>query len=112
MGNRELPLPHSLFATPYSLISDQPLIRRRQHAVFAENKRGCAVGEDVGEGVIADVEAAGVGAESWHHQARAISGEAAAADTAATADDARTGVHVAGDLARRSSVRGFVLQHQ
>ena len=41
--------------------------------------------EDVGEGVVADIEAAGEGAERGHDHARAVGGEAAAAHAAAAA---------------------------
>ena len=45
--------------------------------------------EHVGEGAVADVEAAGIGAEGRHHHALAVGGEAAAADRAAALRDAR-----------------------
>ena len=69
-------------------------------AIVAEHEGAEAVGaEEAGKGLRADVETAGVGAERRQNEAIAVAGEAAAADRAAAADDARGRVQVAGDLA-------------
>src|SRR6516225_1089087 len=55
--------------------------------------------ENLQESDVADVEAAGIGAERRHHQPRAVGREAFSCQRAAALVDAGGGMQVAGDLA-------------
>ena len=58
--------------------------------------------EDFRERRIADAQAAGIGAERRHHGALAVAGKTAPLHRAAAGRDARLGMQMAGDFARRA----------
>src|SRR6201992_1795797 len=54
--------------------------------------------EDLGKRCVADVEAAGIGAEGRHHGALAIAGKTSSLHRAPAGRDTRLGMQMAGDL--------------
>ncbi len=61
---------------------------------------------------VADIESAGISTERGHHQALAVSGEAAARNTTAALGDARHRMQMAGDLPIDRLRRRFVTKRQ
>src|SRR5215471_13024182 len=74
---------------------------KRIDAALAHEMRGEGErAEHIGEGTVAHVEAAGIGAERRHHQARAVARKTAPAHAAPARAQARHRMQVACDLAR------------
>ena len=69
-----------------------------EEAGLAEEERAAAAGEEAGDRGVGEVEAAGIGAESWEHQAVAVGDEAGAGDPAGAGDDAGFGMVVAAEF--------------
>src|SRR6185437_7178733 len=87
-------------SAPSFSIRQTPLCGEGVEPVLAEHVRGERErAEQVGEGRVADVEAAGEGAESRHDETRFIGREAAAAHRAAAMSDARRRMQMAADFA-------------
>ena len=72
----------------------EPLVTKHPHrqSVAAEQRL---------EGDVEDVEPAGVGAERWHHEAKAVADEARPAQRSPVQHEPRSGMKVSGDFVRR-----------
>src|SRR4051812_20647531 len=77
--------------------------RDRVHPVVAEHMRHEAHGlEYFGEGVVANVQSASVGAERRHHGAHPVAGETSPLHRASARGDARLWMQMSGDFAGRA----------
>src|SRR3954468_4623699 len=73
------------------------------HPVVAEHMRHETQGlEDLGEGVVANAQAAGIGAERRHYRALAIAGKASPLHGTSARGDARLRMQMSGDFAGRA----------
>ena len=81
------------------LVAHQPPPADRLGMAGAEGDRQRRRGEEAGEGDVADVQAARVGAEGRQHDALAVSDETGPPYGAARAGNASAGVQMAGRLA-------------